>query len=156
MAAGDTTTELHHRWTPVNRHKNAPVTIVLNCGWNGERFAVPPQHVPTDSEEALIGSTTLHDLIKRVKSQIPTLYLMLEEGGAVLSCGLNEVHSSEWKTTMLCQLVSILNFAWVWFICINSSELRLAITHVLHNQISTIVLHRFTVKMTPAPPRALN
>ncbi|KAL7465264.1 hypothetical protein ACHAXS_005588 [Conticribra weissflogii] len=107
-----------HRWTPLNRHKNESVTIVLECGWDGKRFTIPARppksgdavaeyfNEPNGSDETLLlGSTTLYDVVNRVKSQIPTLYLMQEQGGAVLSCGSKEVHSGEWETTMVCQLI---------------------------------------------------
>jgi len=120
-AINSTTAEssVYHRWTPLNHHKNESITIVLECGWDGKRFTVPAQPPKSDDavadyfnepngsdETVLLGSTTLYDIVKRVKSQIPTLYLMQEQGGAVLSCGSKEVHSGEWETTMLCQLVS--------------------------------------------------
>mmetsp|Transcript_13554 Transcript_13554/g.27917 ORF Transcript_13554/g.27917 Transcript_13554/m.27917 type:complete len:172 (+) Transcript_13554:90-605(+) len=119
-AINSTTAEssVYHRWTPLNHHKNESITIVLECGWDGKRFTVPAQPPKSDDavadyfnepngsdETVLLGSTTLYDIVKRVKSQIPTLYLMQEQGGAVLSCGSKEVHSGEWETTMLCQLI---------------------------------------------------
>mmetsp|Transcript_21752 Transcript_21752/g.45700 ORF Transcript_21752/g.45700 Transcript_21752/m.45700 type:complete len:172 (+) Transcript_21752:152-667(+) len=119
-AINSTTAEssVYHRWTPLNHHKNESITIVLECGWDGKRFTVPAQPPKSDDavadyfnepngsdETVLLGSTTLYDVVKRVKSQIPTLYLMQEQGGAVLSCGSKEVHSGEWETTMLCQLI---------------------------------------------------
>ena len=116
---------LPHRWTPLNNHKNESMAIVLECGWDGKRFAVPakPPHAddavtdyfnePNDSVDdcVLLGSATLYDIVKRVKSQIPTLYLMQEQGGVALSCGSNEIFSGEWETTMLCQLVRIHTFS---------------------------------------------
>ena len=103
-----------HPWTPINSLKNSPVTIVLHCPWSGNDYIIPAQP-PYENEETnyfdesnsnvLLGSTTLYELIKRVKSKIPALYLMEEHGGSVLTCGPNEVFAPEWETIMLCQLI---------------------------------------------------
>ncbi|KAL7468779.1 hypothetical protein ACHAXS_009011 [Conticribra weissflogii] len=108
------------RWTPVNSLKNAQITVILHCSWSGERHIIP-EYPPSDdddaddafnyfdespsSEEVLLGSTTLHDLIQRVKSKIPALYLWDEVGGQVLVCGKQRVFSEDWETTLLCHLV---------------------------------------------------
>ena len=43
-------------------------------------------------------------LIKRVKKDIPSLYLWDEVGGATLTCGPHTIHQSEWDTKMVCDL----------------------------------------------------
>mmetsp|Transcript_925 Transcript_925/g.2153 ORF Transcript_925/g.2153 Transcript_925/m.2153 type:complete len:169 (+) Transcript_925:138-644(+) len=108
-----------HRWCPINALKNSPVTIVLHCSWSGERYPLPAtataafndddanyfdEASPTSAD--LIGSTSLYDVIKMVKAQIPTLYMWEEVGGLVLTCGTDQVFASEWETTMLCNLIS--------------------------------------------------
>ena len=127
--------QLHdRRWRPVNSLKNSAVTIQIVCSSSGKRFNVPPgtkqflvsadlmngnddqgiNYYDNDDNESgtaagiqeeLLGSTTLHDLIKRVKKDIPGLYLWDEVGGGVLVCGPNHVFQSEWSTTMICDLI---------------------------------------------------
>ncbi|KAL3760928.1 hypothetical protein ACHAWU_009607 [Discostella pseudostelligera] len=123
--------QLHdRRWRPVNALKNSSVTIQIVCSWSGKRFTVPSntkQFIASsnnddnsitfdnDNHEAdittsaaseeLLGSTTLLDLIKRVKKNIPGMYLMDEVGGGVLVCGPNHVFQNEWDTTMICDLI---------------------------------------------------
>lgn len=53
----------------------------------------------------ILGSTTLQELMNRVKKNIPSLYLMKQVGGASLTCGNHNVHQDEWDTTMVCELV---------------------------------------------------
>ena len=96
--------QLHdRRWRPVNALKNSNVIIQIVCSWSGKRFNIPS--AAAANEEELLGSTTLLDLIKRVKKDIPGLYLMEEVGGGVLVCGPNHVFQSEWSTTMICDLI---------------------------------------------------
>lgn len=108
--------QLRRRWTPVNSLKNSSVTIVIHCSWSGQRYPVPAKAPSEECEEAnyfdespaedvLLGSTTLFDLIQKVKAKIPALYLWEEVGGQVLVCGNNQVFASEWETTMLCHLI---------------------------------------------------
>jgi hypothetical protein len=123
------------RWRPVNALKNSNVTIQIVCSWSGKRFNIPSgtkKFIATDNannnsddgitfdnehadsevsaaamgtESELLGSTTLLDLIKRVKKDIPGLYLWDEVGGGVLVCGPNHVFQNEWETTMICDLI---------------------------------------------------
>jgi hypothetical protein len=94
-----------HRWCPINALKNSPVTIVLHCSWSGERYPLPAtanaafndddanyfdEASPTSAD--LIGSTSLYDVIKMVKAQIPTLY-MWEEGTCQDSLSLKSAYS---------------------------------------------------------------
>ena len=105
-----------HRWRPVNSLKNSRITIQVHCSWSNKRFNVPEHPIQSSGnlvnyfdeasdDEHILGSTTLSDLIKRVKKHIPGLYLWDEVGGAVLTCGPHEVFQSEWDTTMVCVLV---------------------------------------------------
>jgi len=107
--------EHDHRWKPVNSLKNSRVTIQVHCSWSGKKFNVPEvpiqssgnlqnyfDEAPTDH---ILGSTTLQELIKRVKKLIPGLYLWDEVGGAVLTCGPHEIFQSEWDTAMVCDLI---------------------------------------------------
>lgn len=57
------------------------------------------------SDDGLYGFTTLYQLIKKVKAQIPTLYMWEETGGLALTCGANHIFASEWEDTLLCHLV---------------------------------------------------
>lgn len=107
------------RWRPVNSLKNSRLTIQFHCADTGKRFNVPKQPIQssgnlqnyfdeaaTDSEDGhLLGSTTLLELVKRVKKHIPSLYLWEEVGGATLTCGSHVVHQDEWGTTMICSLI---------------------------------------------------
>ncbi|KAL7464078.1 hypothetical protein ACHAXS_004505 [Conticribra weissflogii] len=110
-------TRRRRRWTPVNSLKNSQVTVILHCSWSGQRHTIP-ERPPSDeddaanyfdespsSDEVLLGSTTLYDLVQRVKSKIPALYLWDEVGGQVLVCGKNEVFADDWETTLLCHLI---------------------------------------------------
>lgn len=54
----------------------------------------------------ILGSTTLHELIQRVKKNEPGLYLWDEIGGEVLTCGPHLVYQSEWESTMIWELIS--------------------------------------------------
>ena len=56
-------------------------------------------------QDSLLGSATLHELIERSCKNISCLYLVNEVGGGVLMCGPHQVFQSEWKTTMICNLV---------------------------------------------------
>jgi hypothetical protein len=103
------------RWKPVNSLKNSRLTVQIHCAMSSQVFNVPERPIvsmgdlknyfdeaPTDH---LLGSTSLQELIKRVKSNIPAMYLCDEAGGSVLACGPNQVHQGEWETTMICELV---------------------------------------------------
>ena len=102
------------RWTCINSIKNSPVTIALHCSWDDKRFVLPSQppnenvsvnYYDEQSDDVLLGSTTLYEVIKKVKAQIPALYMWEEVGGLVLTCGPNHIFASEWETTMLCRLI---------------------------------------------------
>mmetsp|Transcript_9497 Transcript_9497/g.21437 ORF Transcript_9497/g.21437 Transcript_9497/m.21437 type:complete len:173 (+) Transcript_9497:151-669(+) len=107
--------EHDHRWKPVNSLKNSRVTIQIFCSWSGKRFNIPETHVQSAAnlanyfdeapEDKLLGSTTLQELVKRVKKDIPALYLWDEVGGATLVCGPHQICQSEWDTTMVCELI---------------------------------------------------
>mmetsp|Transcript_15959 Transcript_15959/g.38358 ORF Transcript_15959/g.38358 Transcript_15959/m.38358 type:complete len:173 (+) Transcript_15959:325-843(+) len=104
-----------HRWKPVNSLKNSRVCIQILCSWTGKRFNIPETPIQSTGnlvnyfdeapEDHVLGSTTLQELVKRVKKNIPGLYLWDEVGGAVLNCGPREVFQSEWDTTMVCDLI---------------------------------------------------
>jgi len=102
-------------WRPINSLKNSRLTIQIHCADSGKRINVPAvpiqsagnlqnyfDEAPTDH---ILGSTTLQELIKRVKKDIPSLYLWDEVGGATLSCGPHTFHQEEWDTTMICELI---------------------------------------------------
>jgi hypothetical protein len=99
------------RWHCINSLKNAPLTIIINCSSDNQCFVIPSTPASTTnyydgaSDEGLYGFTTLYALIKKVKAQIPTLYMWEETGGLALTCGNNHVFSSEWEDTMLCCLI---------------------------------------------------
>lgn len=94
------------RWQCINTLKNAPFAIIINCSWDNKRFIIGASDpYGIESDDGLYGYTTLSTLIKRVKAQIPTLYMWEEVGGLALTCGANHVFSCEWQDTMLCQLV---------------------------------------------------
>jgi hypothetical protein len=124
--------QLHdRRWRPVNALKNSSVTIQIVCSWSGKRFNVPSStkkfiassgnddngitfdndtheaeiNTTAAATEELLRSTTLLDLIKRVKKDIPGMYLMDEVGGGVLVCGPNHVFQNDWDTAMICDLI---------------------------------------------------
>jgi hypothetical protein len=75
---------LDSRWHCLNTLKNAPLTVIINCSWDNKRFVVPvkPQsdsvvdYYDEPSDEGLYGFTTLFTLIKKVKAQIPTIYMV--------------------------------------------------------------------------------
>lgn len=102
-------------WQPINSLKNSRLTIQIHCADSGKRINVPAMPIQSAGnlqnyfDEApadhIIGSTTLQELIKRVKKDIPSLYLWDEVGGATLSCGPNTVHQGDWDTTMICELI---------------------------------------------------
>ena len=104
-----------HRWQSVNSLKNSRLTIQLHCPNSGKRLNVPAKAAGSTVDlqsyfdetpvDAILGSTTLRDLIRRVKKDIPALYLWDEVGGAVLACGPHQFCQSEWDTTMLWELV---------------------------------------------------
>eukprot|EP00804_Cyclotella_cryptica_P026019 CCRYP_018181-RB/>CCRYP_018181-RB protein AED:0.31 eAED:0.31 QI:0/1/0.5/1/0/0/2/553/80 len=62
------------RWTCINSIKNSPVTIAIDCSWDGKRFVLP-SHPPIEnaldnyydgqSDNMLLGSTTLYEVIKK-------------------------------------------------------------------------------------------
>ncbi|KAL3789944.1 hypothetical protein ACHAW5_006562 [Stephanodiscus triporus] len=117
------------RWTPVNSLKNSRLAIQIHCSVTGQVFNVPENKRPLtsaddlttnykddgaapppppgeeDRHHHLLGSTSLHELIGRVRRNIPAMYMCDEEGGNVLVCGQNLVHQDEWKTTMICDLI---------------------------------------------------
>ncbi|KAL7546019.1 hypothetical protein ACHAWF_009365 [Thalassiosira exigua] len=105
----------HHRWKPVNSLKNSRLTIQIHCSWSGKRFNVPDKPIQSAGnllnyfDEApvdhVLGSTTLQELVKRVKKKMPGMYLWDEVGGCLLACGPHEVYQNEWDTTMVCELV---------------------------------------------------
>ncbi len=81
------------RWQPVNSAKNASVVVQVHCTMTGTRHAIPSKadedanYFDETPADVLMGYTTLHDLIKKVKKDIPALYLCDQTGGAVLTCG---------------------------------------------------------------------
>jgi hypothetical protein len=99
----------------VNSLKNSRLTIQIHCSVSGQVFNVPERPINSTGDlcnyfdeapqDHLIGSTSLQELIKRVKSNIPALYLCDEVGGQVLACGPNSVYQNEWETTMICDLI---------------------------------------------------
>ena len=99
------------RWQPVNAAKNAPVTVQIHCTMTGTRQPVPSKadedanYFDESPADVLYGYTTLHDLIKKVKKDLPALYLSDQIGGSVLTCGRQHVPKSEWDTTMLWELI---------------------------------------------------
>mmetsp|Transcript_4338 Transcript_4338/g.7730 ORF Transcript_4338/g.7730 Transcript_4338/m.7730 type:complete len:173 (-) Transcript_4338:160-678(-) len=107
--------EHDHRWKPVNTLKNSRLTIQIHCPDSGKRINVPanPATSTVDLQsyfdeapvDTILGSTTLQELIKRVKKDIPALYLWDEVGGAVLVCGPHQVFQGEWETTMIWELI---------------------------------------------------
>jgi hypothetical protein len=82
---------------------------------SGQVFNVPERPINSTGDlknyfdeapgDHLIGSTSLHELISRVKSNIPSMYLCDEVGGQVLACGAQSVYQGEWETTMICDLL---------------------------------------------------
>mmetsp|Transcript_23624 Transcript_23624/g.33734 ORF Transcript_23624/g.33734 Transcript_23624/m.33734 type:complete len:175 (+) Transcript_23624:141-665(+) len=106
-------------WTPVNSAKNESLTIIFQCGWSGERIAVPHKapsnndaddtanyfDEPNSDSSDLRGYTTLQDAVHAIKGKLPALYLMEEQGAASMTCGSNEICRTEWETTMLCHLI---------------------------------------------------
>ena len=103
------------RWRPVNSLKNSRVTIQIHESSSGKRFNIPAAPIQSTGDltnyfdeapdDKLLGSTTLQELVKRVKKDIPSLYLWDEVGGAMLTCGPHQVFQSEWDTTMICELI---------------------------------------------------
>lgn len=103
------------RWKPVNSLKNSRLTVQIHCAMSGQVFNVPERPIVSTGDlknyfdeattDHLLGSTSLQELIKRVKSNIPAMYLCDEAGGSVLACGPNQVHQGDWETTMICELV---------------------------------------------------
>mmetsp|Transcript_10424 Transcript_10424/g.15826 ORF Transcript_10424/g.15826 Transcript_10424/m.15826 type:complete len:171 (+) Transcript_10424:134-646(+) len=115
LVENNTNWEHEHRWKPVNTLKNSRLTLQIHCPDSGKRLNVPEKannslvdlqsyfdEAPVDN---ILGSTTLHELIKKVKKDIPSLYLWDEVGGATLSCGPHTVHKSDWETTMIWELI---------------------------------------------------
>lgn len=103
------------RWRPVNSLKNSRLTLQIHCPDSNKRINVPAtapgstvdlqsyfDEAPIDT---ILGSTTLADLIKKVKKDIPALYLWDEVGGAVLACGPHQFPQDEWDSTMIWELV---------------------------------------------------
>lgn len=111
----ENTWEHDHRWKPINTLKNSRLTIQIHVPDSNKRLNVPekPRSSVVDLQsyfdeapvDSILGTTTLRELIKKVKKDIPSLYLWDEVGGAVLSCGPHQVHQNEWETTMLWELV---------------------------------------------------
>lgn len=111
-----TSYEHDHRWRPLNLTKNSRLTIQIHVPDSDKRINVPEKgsdsNIDLQSyfEEApldqILGSTTLSELIKKVKKDIPALYLWDEVGGACLACGPNHIFQSEWDTTMIWELIS--------------------------------------------------
>ena len=75
------------RWQPVNSLKNSRVTIQINCSWSGKKFNIPEKinkstgdlqnyFDEAGGDDNLLGSTTLTDMVKRVKKNLPGLYLV--------------------------------------------------------------------------------
>lgn len=104
------------RWQPVNSLKNSRVTIQINCSWSGKKFNIPEKinqstgdlqnyFDEAGGDDNLLGSTTLTDVVKRVKKNLPGLYLWDEVGGCVLVCGPHQIYQEEWDTAMLCELI---------------------------------------------------
>ena len=56
-------------------------------------------------QDSLLEFASLHELIERSRKNISCLYLGNEVGGGVLMCGPHQVFQSEWKTTMICNLI---------------------------------------------------
>ncbi|KAL9185724.1 hypothetical protein ACHAXT_003501 [Thalassiosira profunda] len=100
------------RWHSVNTAKNAEVVVKIHDTMSGKSLVVPPAaDASTDNyfdespADVIRGSTTLDDLIKRVKKDLPALYLADESGGALLTCGHQHIPKTEWDTTMLWELI---------------------------------------------------
>ena len=99
------------RWHPVNAAKNSLMTVQIDCTLTGKRYVVPSQsdenldYFDETPADIIRGSTTLHDLIQRVKKDLPALYLTDETGGGILTCGQQKFPKSEWDTTMLWELI---------------------------------------------------
>ena len=53
----------------------------------------------------LLGSTSLTELVQRVKKYNPALYLCDEAGSNVLVCGQNQIYQNDWSTKMICDLI---------------------------------------------------
>ena len=56
-------------------------------------------------QDSLLEFASLHELIERSRKNISCLYLGNEVGGGVLMCRPHQVFQSEWKTTMICNLI---------------------------------------------------
>lgn len=115
MIDNETNWEHDHRWKPVNTLKNSRLTIQILCSWSGKRFNIPETPIQSTgnlqnyfdeaTEDHLLGSTTLQEMVKRVKKHMPGLYLWDEVGGAVLNCGPHHITQDVWDTTMVCELI---------------------------------------------------
>mmetsp|Transcript_34676 Transcript_34676/g.73882 ORF Transcript_34676/g.73882 Transcript_34676/m.73882 type:complete len:172 (+) Transcript_34676:218-733(+) len=107
--------EHDHRWKPVNTLKNSRLTLQIHCPDSGKRLNVPAKAATSTVDlqsyfdeapmDTILGSTSLQELIKKVKKDIPSLYLWDEVGGAVLSCGPHQFFQSEWESTMIWELI---------------------------------------------------
>jgi hypothetical protein len=101
------------RWAPVNRLKNSSVTIQIVVSVSGKTFIVPDITTTTTTSELssknqlppLLGSTSLTELVQRVKKDNPALYLCDEAGSNVLACGPNMIYQHDWSTKMICDLI---------------------------------------------------
>ena len=91
------------------------VTVQIHCSWSGKKFNVPEHPVQSagdlqnyfdePADDHILGSTTLQELVKRIKKNVPGLYLWDEVGGAVLTCGPHTINQCDWETKMVCGLV---------------------------------------------------
>lgn len=98
------------RWAPVNRLKNSSLTIQIEVSVSGKTFIVPDiiktsSSDPSSQELPLLGSTSLTELVQRVKKDNPALYLCDEAGSNVLVCGPNQIYQNDWSTKMICDLI---------------------------------------------------
>jgi len=99
------------RWAPVNRLKNSSLTIQIEVSVSGKTFIVPDIIKTSSSDPSsqqqlpLLGSTSLTELVQRVKKYNPALYLCDEAGSNVLVCGQNQIYQNDWSTKMICDLI---------------------------------------------------
>mmetsp|Transcript_28570 Transcript_28570/g.57737 ORF Transcript_28570/g.57737 Transcript_28570/m.57737 type:complete len:664 (+) Transcript_28570:173-2164(+) len=89
----------------VKKSNKSPIRVILRCAWDGSRLAVPP----TDAEGGdapIRGTTTLFDLVSRLKTSLPGP-LFRDEGvpSATLVCLRKVVARGDWETTTLKQIL---------------------------------------------------
>jgi hypothetical protein len=93
----------------VNRLKNSSLTIQIEVSVSGKTFIVPDiiktSSDPSSQQLPLLGSTSLTELVQRVKKDNPALYLCDEAGSNVLVCGPNQIYQNDWSTKMICDLI---------------------------------------------------